>query len=83
AHDTTVHDHRAGVPAGLCIAPDPVAACRGAAVLVVLTEWDDYRWIDPAGVVTSLAGRSVVDARNLLDRVRWQKAGLVHQGVGR
>lgn len=83
AHDPTVVAHRSGLPSGLCIAPDPIAACRSASVLVVLTEWDDYRWIAPADVATAMTGRTVVDARNLLDRARWQKAGLVHQGVGR
>ena len=61
AHDPTVQEHRAGIPAGLCIAPDPLAACRGAAVLVVLTEWDDYRWIDPSEVARAMSGRAVVD----------------------
>ena len=83
AHDPTVTGHRPGLPDGLCIAPDALTACRGAAVLVVLTEWDDYRWIDPTEVALAMAGRTVVDARNLLDRSRWQKAGLVHRGVGR
>jgi len=83
AHDPTVTAHRAGLPSGLCVAPDPVAACRGAAVLVVLTEWDDYRWIGPADVAAAMPGRTVVDARNLLDRPRWQKAGFTHRGVGR
>ena len=25
---------------------DPYAACEGADVLVVLTEWDEFRWLD-------------------------------------
>ena len=27
-------------------APDPIAACQGADVLVVLTEWDEFKWVD-------------------------------------
>ena len=26
--------------------PDVYAACDGAAVAVVLTEWDEFRWLD-------------------------------------
>jgi hypothetical protein len=30
-----------------------------------------------------MKGRSVVDARNLLDRTEWQKSGFSYQGIGR
>ena len=28
------------------VCADPYAACDDAAVLVVLTEWDEFRWLD-------------------------------------
>ena len=59
-----------------------VLACDGADVLVVLTEWDEFRWQDPAEVTTLMAAPTVVDARNLLDRVRWERHGFTYRGVG-
>lgn len=82
-YDPTVHAPRTGVPAGVELASDPYAATTGAAVLAVLTEWDDFRWLDPRRVATEMAGRHVVDGRNLLDRADWQRAGFVHEGIGR
>ena len=48
AHDPTVGGPKPGVPADVEICADPYAAAEGADVLVVLTEWDDYRWLDSA-----------------------------------
>ncbi len=30
-----------------------------------------------------MPGRAVVDARNLLDRSEWRRAGFEYQGIGR
>ena len=81
--DPTVDRPRTGVHAGVTIASDPIDCCRDADVLVVLTEWDQFKWIDPTAVTVVTTSRVVVDARNLLDRTQWQKAGFVHQGIGR
>jgi len=81
--DPTVDRPRIGVPDGVAIASDPVAACQDADVLVVLTEWDQFKWIDPVAVGKVSKEKVVIDARNLLDRNQWQKAGFVHQGIGR
>ena len=55
----------------------------GADVLAVLTEWDDFRWLEPEKVAEVMTGRQVIDGRNLLDRSDWQRAGFAHQGLGR
>ena len=71
------------LPADVEICADPYAAAEGADVLVVLTEWDDYRWLDSAKVAASMTRRAVVDARNLLDRGEWRRAGFTYDGIGR
>jgi UDPglucose 6-dehydrogenase len=83
AHDPTVPGPKPGVPDGIEVCADPYAAAEGAHVLVVLTEWDDYRWLDSGKVAASMAGKSVVDARNLLDRSEWRRAGFTYVGIGR
>jgi UDP-N-acetyl-D-mannosaminuronate dehydrogenase len=83
AFDPTVDAPRTGVPDGITISADAVAATAGADVLAVLTEWDDFRWIDPADVAAVMPGRQVIDGRNLLERVTWQRAGFAHTGIGR
>jgi UDPglucose 6-dehydrogenase len=65
------------------VVDDPYAACDGADVLVVLTEWDQFRWLDLHEVRRRLARPEIVDTRNLLDRAAAIRAGFRYQGVGR
>ncbi|MGD9792766.1 MAG: UDP binding domain-containing protein, partial [Acidimicrobiia bacterium] len=68
---------------GMETVTDPYDACDGADVLAVLTEWDDFRWLDLDQVAARMSGRAVVDTRNLLDRNALQRLGFTYQGVGR
>ncbi len=83
AYDPTVAGPKAGLPDEITIAADPYSACKGAHVLAVLTEWDEFRWLEIDQVVGAMAGRAVVDARNLLDRNDWRRAAFDYQGIGR
>jgi UDPglucose 6-dehydrogenase len=65
------------------LSADPYAACDGAAVLVVLTEWDEFRRLDFTKVAAQMAEPRVVDARNLLDPAALRRVGFVYDGVGR
>ena len=68
---------------GLTVAPDAYAACEGASVLVVLTEWDEFKWLDLDKVAAAMARPNVVDARNLLDRSALLRRGFTYRAVGR
>ncbi|MGQ0743984.1 MAG: UDP-glucose dehydrogenase family protein [Acidimicrobiales bacterium] len=68
---------------GLEICADPYAACEGAVVLVVLTEWSEFRRLDFAKVSAAMAEPRVVDARNLLDPDALRRRGFTYVGVGR
>ncbi|MCJ7652719.1 MAG: UDP-glucose/GDP-mannose dehydrogenase family protein [Actinobacteria bacterium] len=58
-------------------------AVRGAEVLLLLTEWDEFKWLD-YGRVRELMGEPLrVDARNCLDPVVLRKLGFTYEGVGR
>lgn len=82
AFDPTVSEIRHGVPEGVRITASPVEACASADVLAILTEWDDFKWIDPHDVARTMPGRHVVDGRNILDRMEWVKAGFEYEGIG-
>jgi UDPglucose 6-dehydrogenase len=79
AYDPTVREPLADVD----VRHDAYAACEGASVLVVLTEWDELRWLDFDKVAAAMVGRHVVDARNLLDRASLVRSGFTYCGVGR
>ena len=68
---------------GVDPAADPYSVCDGAEVLVVLTEWDEFRWLDFDKVAGLMAELRVVDARNLLDKPALERRGFVYTGIGR
>ena len=83
AYDPTVDGPKPGLPTDITIANTAYTACKGADVLAVLTEWDEFRWLDIDQVAGAMAGRAIVDARNLLDRNDWRRASFDYQGIGR
>jgi UDPglucose 6-dehydrogenase len=82
AYDPTVTSPPAGLDE-IEIAPDPYAACEGATVLALLTEWDEFKWLDLDKVADAMAERRVVDGRNLLDRTSLARRGFAYEGIGR
>lgn len=68
---------------GLEIAKDAYSACEGASVAVVLTEWDEFKWLDLDKLAGCMAHRTIVDARNILDRGALNRRGFAYSGIGR
>ncbi|WP_353828630.1 UDP-glucose dehydrogenase family protein [Agromyces sp. SYSU T0242] len=58
-------------------------ALRGADVVVLVTEWSQYREIDPAWASGIVADPVIVDGRNVLDPASWREAGWNYHGLGR
>jgi UDPglucose 6-dehydrogenase len=67
----------------ITVSASPLDACAGADVIAVLTEWDDFRWVSPTDAAGAVSVKQIVDARNLLDRSEWRRAGFEYQGIGR
>ncbi|GAB3405562.1 UDP-glucose/GDP-mannose dehydrogenase family protein [Schumannella luteola] len=58
-------------------------AVVGADAVLVLTEWREYRELDPAALAATTPARLVLDARNCLDPAAWRAAGWDYRGLGR
>jgi UDPglucose 6-dehydrogenase len=67
----------------LILRSDPYEAATGAAVVVVLTEWDEFRWLDFSRLLKVMGVPSIVDARNLLDPAAVRRMGFTYAGIGR
>jgi UDPglucose 6-dehydrogenase len=89
ARGATVRGYDPSVEGPLAQAPDlevvgdAYAACDGADVLAVLTEWDEFKWVDLDKVAGLMNATCIVDARNLLDRSALARRGFTYQGIGR
>jgi len=57
-------------------------AMEGADALVIVTEWDEFRAIEPDALRARMAGDVVIDLRNLFDPRSMQAAGIQYHGVG-
>jgi len=58
-------------------------AAEGADALVVATEWNQFRGLEPERLAKLLAGPIVIDLRNVYDPDKVKAAGLRYHGVGR
>ena len=85
AFDPTRPDASNGHLAGMdvVLTGDPYDACTGADVLVVLTEWPEFRDLDLAKVASVMATPAIVDTRNMLEPEAARGAGLTYLGMGR
>ena len=83
AYDPTVPAALPELPTNVEVQADAYAVCEGAACVVVLTEWEELRWLDFAKVRDLLAEPNVVDARNLLDPAAMRRMGFSYVGLGR
>jgi UDPglucose 6-dehydrogenase len=79
AYDPAVHHQLDGIT----VVADPYAAVEGAEVLAVLTEWDEFRWLDFDKVHGLMAAPQVLDGRNLLDSAALKRRGFTYDGIGR
>jgi UDPglucose 6-dehydrogenase len=58
-------------------------AADDADVVVLLTEWAEFRQIDPHIMGRVVAQRRMVDGRHALDPVEWRAAGWEYRALGR
>ena len=83
AFDPVAREQAEKVFSGIEFASDAYAAADGADVLVIVTEWDEFRALDLDKVAESLRGKVLVDLRNVYDPAEVAEAGLAHFGIGR
>lgn len=58
-------------------------ALQRADALLLLTEWQEYRDLDPYEAAGIVAAPKILDGRNILDASKWRSAGWTYRGLGR
>ncbi|WP_427016763.1 UDP-glucose dehydrogenase family protein [Pseudarthrobacter sp. P1] len=54
-----------------------------ADAVLLLTEWKEYRDLDPHILASQVAATRILDGRNVLDPAKWRAAGWTYRGLGR
>ena len=84
----TVHDPVSLVALGdkhpeLIREQDLSAAAKDQELVILGTEWSDYKAIDPKAFCDLVANKLIIDGRNVLDVAAWQAAGWRLIALGR
>ena len=83
AYDPEANGTAARIHPEIAYVDSAAAALQDADLVLVLTEWTEFRELDPAAVAALVASPVVVDGRNCLDRDAWTAAGFTYRGMGR
>ena len=67
----------------LTYTPDLTEALTGADGVVLLTEWKQYKDLDPVAAGELVAQKVIVDGRNVVDRKAYRDVGWTVRGLGR
>ncbi|PRY32053.1 UDP-glucose dehydrogenase family protein [Pseudosporangium ferrugineum] len=68
---------------GLTYATSALDAARDADAVVLLTEWTEFRQIEPSAMAAVVTSARIVDGRHALDRATWRAAGWEYRALGR
>src|SRR5215218_5381995 len=67
----------------LDVVATPEEAAQRADAVLLLTEWKQYRELDPVAFGKIVGQKRVLDGRNALDRDAWTAAGWTYRALGR
>lgn len=86
--EVVIHDPQGIEPArkrfpNLDYAPVINDAIKDSDLILHLTEWKEYRQIDPVAISSIVKSKIIIDGRNMLDRTLWRNAGWKFHALGR
>ena len=68
---------------GISFTKTAYEAATGADVLVVITEWHEFRGLDPRRIKEAMRQPRIVDLRNIFDPEEMRGLGFAYEGIGR
>ena len=71
------------LPASVIYCHDALDAAKGADILVVVTEWNEFRAIAPERLREAMAGDLMIDLRNMYEAAAMRAAGFRYHSIGR
>jgi UDPglucose 6-dehydrogenase len=82
-YDPKANDNARQLHPELGYAESTPEALAGADLTLLLTEWAEFRDLDPADTKALVANPRIVDGRNALDPQLWRAAGWTYRALGR
>jgi UDPglucose 6-dehydrogenase len=81
-YDPIVKNYPDNLDEGAIFAKDPYEALKGANLMVLVTEWDEFLELDFERIKSLLISPNIIDGRNFLDKKKLQDIGFKYLGIG-
>jgi UDPglucose 6-dehydrogenase len=83
AYDPAAADSFQKVFPAVIYAPDSLTACEGADLVIIMTEWNEFRELDLGKLKSVMKGDALLDPRNIYTPHQAANAGFRYMGFGR
>jgi len=83
AYDPVAQENAKKILPDIEYCQDPYAVAEEADILVVMTEWNEFRELDMPRLLNTMNEPKIVDARNVYDPVKMRELGFQYIGIGR
>ncbi len=83
AHDPIAQEQAEKILTNIQWEQDPYAVAKDADVLVIITEWNEYRQLDLAKIAADMKNKRLVDLRNIYKPAEAEAHGFHYVSIGR
>jgi UDPglucose 6-dehydrogenase len=83
AYDPVAMENAKKIIAGIEYGKDPYDVCEKADLLIVVTEWNEFKQLDLEKIKKLMKTPVILDARNIYESKEVIKLGFIYQGIGR
>lgn len=83
AYDPIAMEKAKKILLGISFESDPYAVAKDCDILIIVTEWNEFRQLDLEKIKRMMSQPVVLDGRNIYDPQKMKDLGFIYQGVGR
>jgi UDPglucose 6-dehydrogenase len=83
AHDPYAMENARKIFSDIEYCQDPYKVAEGSDILVIVTEWEEFRKLDLKRLKLLLKQPILIDGRNLFEPALMRELGFIYRGVGR
>lgn len=83
AYDPIAMENAKRIITGIVYCDDSYSVAQDADLLIVMTEWNEFRQLDLEKLKEHMKQPNLLDGRNIYDSESTKRLGFVYQGVGR
>lgn len=83
AYDPQSMEKAKKIITGISYSEDSYSVTKDADLLIVVTDWNEFKELDFARIKENMKGHNIIDARNIYDPEKIKSLGFKYMGVGR